>query len=335
MEETGTLCALPHRTLLVPSPGKKRTCFWCFPVCLPLWEAECGYFLQLFKTSIPLSFKSVTVWRVAVFILCTIIQRQKQASSCFVWVSDRCCFLQATHLRVIAGFCLCLFIFPFLLPLPLLMLPLGWQDSVQFAFPNWLPSIHNAFCYFNESPACFESFFFFVLLPFEISLVKKKEGKQHFPLIHCLGADLSYLFSPVLAFYAEYVSSLGCIMGRSQISFSPVLFFRISLNWGKQRVANLPSDRLLRRVQVKTQNKLMNSLDLFCKRWFPTLWALAHTDLPAAFLNGIRYRSCTRVPKSCFSWQAFFANSGFMYVNKVFCDAQTWFNLLGLNEYFS
>lgn len=198
MEETGTLCALPHRTLLVPSPGKKRTCFWYFPVCLPLWEAECGYFLQLFKTSIPLSFKSVTVWRVAVFILCTIIQRQKQASSCFVWVSDRCCFLQATHLRVIAGFCLCLFIFPSLLPLPLLMLPLGWQDSVQFAFPNWLPSIHNAFCYFNESPACFESFFFFCLTPLWNFLGEKEGGKTAFSphtLLRCW-SELSFLPSP-------------------------------------------------------------------------------------------------------------------------------------------
>lgn len=50
LDETGTLCALPHCTLLVLSLGKKRTCFWCFPVCLPLWEAECGYFLQLYST---------------------------------------------------------------------------------------------------------------------------------------------------------------------------------------------------------------------------------------------------------------------------------------------
>lgn len=39
---------------------------------------------------------------------------------------------------------------------------------------------------------------------------------------------------------------------------APALFLRIALNWGKQPVVNLPSDRLLRRgVQVRREYRLI------------------------------------------------------------------------------
>lgn len=53
-------------------------------------------------------------------------------------------------------------------------------------------------------------------------------------------------------------------MGRNQISFASLLlqlFFRIALNWGKQPVVNLPSDRLLRRgVQVRREYRLISTV---------------------------------------------------------------------------
>lgn len=42
---------------------------------------------------------------------------------------------------------------------------------------------------------------------------------------------------------------------------APALFFRIALNWGKQPVDNLPSDRLLRRgVQVRREYRLISTV---------------------------------------------------------------------------
>lgn len=112
--------------------------------------------------------------------------------------------------------------YPFL-PLALLVLPLGWQDSVQFASPNWLLSMHNAFFILMNHQLALMAFFIICLPPIEISLVERKEGKQPFPLMYCLGADLQLSFFPSPCLLCGIFFPFECIVGRSQISFASLL----------------------------------------------------------------------------------------------------------------
>lgn len=60
--------------------------------------------------------------------------------------------------------------------------------------------MQNAFFILVNHQLPLMAFFIICLPPIEISLVERKEGKQPFPLMYCLGADLSYLFSQSLPF---------------------------------------------------------------------------------------------------------------------------------------
>lgn len=73
--------------------------------------------------------------------------------------------------------------------------------------------MRNAFFILMNHQLPLMAFFIICLPPIEISLVERKEGKQPFPLMYCLGADLSYLFFPVLAFYVQYFSPLSVSWG--------------------------------------------------------------------------------------------------------------------------
>lgn len=127
--------------------------------------------------------------------------------------------------------------------------------------------MHNAFLpLMNHQLALMPSFI--ICLPaIEISLVERKEGKRPFPLMDCLGAHLSYLFFPALAFYVEYSSPSNVSWGgvKSPLPASCSSVSRIALNWGKQPVVvvNLPSDRLLRRAaQVRRECRLSSTASL-------------------------------------------------------------------------
>ena len=111
--------------------------------------------------------------------------------------------------------------YPFL-PLALLVLPLGWQDSMQFTSPNWLLSMHNAFFILMNHQLALMAFFIICLPPIEISLVERKEGKQPLPLMYGLHTDLSYLFPQSLPFMWNIFPLWMCCGEESNLLCQPL-----------------------------------------------------------------------------------------------------------------
>lgn len=122
--------------------------------------------------------------------------------------------------------------YPFL-PLPLLVLPLGWQDSVQFASPNWLLSMHNAFFFIlmNHQLALM-AFLIICLTPLWNFLGGREGGKTAFlphVLLRCW-SQLSFFHSPCLL--CRIFSPLSALLGGVESALLQLfLFFFLGSLW--------------------------------------------------------------------------------------------------------
>lgn len=112
--------------------------------------------------------------------------------------------------------------YPFL-PLALLVLPLGWQDSVQFASLNWLLSMQNAFFILMNHQLPLMAFFHYLSSSYWNFLGGKEGGKTALSphvLLRCW-SQLSFFPSPCLL--CAIFFPFECVVGRSQISFASLL----------------------------------------------------------------------------------------------------------------
>lgn len=112
--------------------------------------------------------------------------------------------------------------YPFL-PLVSLLLPLGWQDIVQFASPNWLLSMHNAFFILMNHQLALMAFFHYLSSSHWNFRGEKEGGKTDLSphvLLRCW-SQLSFFPSPCLL--CGIFFPLECVIGRSQISFASLL----------------------------------------------------------------------------------------------------------------